>query len=93
MIRRSIRTRLEGIRGCYRQLSTSEPAVNIATVVTVKFTIAPDGSVVATTARELGSKFELCIAKTFSQMRFASTPARAGNVLVTYPVQFVVAPK
>ncbi|MDB4955083.1 MAG: hypothetical protein JWO36_2652 [Myxococcales bacterium] len=93
MIRRNIRTRLEGIRGCYRELSTSQPAVNVATVVNVKFTIAPNGSVVATTARELGSTFEVCIAKTFSQMRFASTPARTGNVQVTYPVQFVVARK
>jgi hypothetical protein len=93
MIRRRIRTRLEEIRGCYRELSASQPAVNVATIVNVKFTIAPDGSVVATTASELGSTFEVCIAKTFSQMRFPSAPARTGNVQVKYPVQFVVARK
>lgn len=60
--------------------------------VTVRFHIAPDGSVseLAVVRSDLPEGNELdCIVRTVRALRFRALPSRAGGIQVTYPLRWV----
>lgn len=89
VIRRVIRRHLNQLRYCYERRLLADP--NLEGKVVTRFTIGPNGNVVA--ARDAGStmpddEVKACVNRVFRRMRFPK-PKGGGVVVVTYPLVFV----
>lgn len=78
------------VRACYNEQLRADPDVQGR--VTIKFTIGPQGSVIAASVANADPGTEAigpCLVETLRKLQFPPTPG-AGKVVVTYP--FVFAP-
>ncbi len=86
IIDRVVKQHLDDIQACYAQQKATNPDL-ASGIVTVRFTIGPDGTVssVRTERSELDNEFiESCVCSQFEQMEFPSP--RGGPVIMLYPI-------
>jgi hypothetical protein len=86
VIRRIVRQNMGRFRACYQRELTRDPELTARAVP--KFTIAPDGSVVAVTiSPSTGlSSLDACLTAAFRALAFPRFDG--GNVVVSYPLIF-----
>ncbi len=89
-IEKVIKRHLNQIRYCYQRELQKDP--DLAGKITVKFVIAPDGSVSSAevaTSTVANPILEKCVTRRFLKMKF-EPPAGGGIVIVRYPIVFNV---